>query len=141
MTGRVSGSTDSKSLRTSRFLAWKACVSYISSRAFPHSIYKFQDAKFLEQVIGQAQSMLPALRAEYAQVMEELEKEEAAVAELEKSDKDYLSELKTSIAEQEYVFLSPCALWLTPVLAWRSKPPAQTYPKPKLSFRGCRRSI
>lgn len=45
--------------------------------------------------------MLPALRAEYAQVMEELEKEEAAVAELEKSDKDYLNELKVSIAEQE----------------------------------------
>ena len=38
---------------------------------------------------------------------EELEKEEAAVAELEKSDKDYLNELKVTIAEQEYVLLYP----------------------------------
>ena len=45
--------------------------------------------------------MLPSLRDEYAQVMDELEKEEAAVAELEKSDKEYLNELKVSIAEQE----------------------------------------
>lgn len=64
-----------------------------------------QDAKFLESVIGDAQSILPALRAEYAQVLEELEQEEAAVAELEKSDKDYLNELKVTIAEQEYVIL------------------------------------
>ena len=35
--------------------------------------------------------------------MAELEQEEAAIAELEKSDKDYLNELKVSIAEQEYV--------------------------------------
>ena len=48
--------------------------------------------------------MLPSLRSEYAQVIEELEKEEAAIAELEKSDKDYLNELKVSIAEQESVY-------------------------------------
>lgn len=59
----------------------------------------------MESVIGDAQSILPALRAEYAQVLEELEQEEAAVAELEKSDKDYLNELKVTIAEQEYAFL------------------------------------
>ncbi|GJE85895.1 Spc7 kinetochore protein-domain-containing protein [Phanerochaete sordida] len=59
------------------------------------------DAKFLEGMIGEAQGMLPSLRAEYAQVMEELEKEEAAVAELEKSDKEYLNDLKVSIAEQD----------------------------------------
>jgi hypothetical protein len=62
-----------------------------------------QDAKFLEQIIAQSQSTLPSLRAEYAQVIEVLEKEEAAIADLEKSDKDYLNELKVSIAEQEYV--------------------------------------
>lgn len=59
----------------------------------------------MESVIGDAQSILPALRAEYAQVLEELEQEEAAVVELEKSDKDYLNELKVTIAEQEYAFL------------------------------------
>ncbi|EKM60780.1 uncharacterized protein PHACADRAFT_168096 [Phanerochaete carnosa HHB-10118-sp] len=59
------------------------------------------DAKFLEGITNEAQDILPSLRAEYAQVMEELEKEETAVAELEKSDKEYLNELKVSIAEQD----------------------------------------
>ena len=47
--------------------------------------------------------MLPALRAEYAQAALELRQEETDVAELQNSDKDYLNELKVSIAEQEYV--------------------------------------
>ena len=51
----------------------------------------------------EAQEMLPALRMEYAQVSLELRQEEADVAELQNSDKDYLDELKVSIAEQEYV--------------------------------------
>lgn len=45
--------------------------------------------------------MLPSLREEYEQVMAELEKEEADVAEIENCDKNYLSDLKVSIAEQE----------------------------------------
>lgn len=55
----------------------------------------------LENIISQAQDMLPALRAEYEQAARELEQEEADVAELQNSDKDYLNELKVSIAEQE----------------------------------------
>ncbi len=55
----------------------------------------------LEEIIGQAQEILPGLRDEYDQVMRELEKEEKDVSELEKSDKDYLNELKMTIAEQE----------------------------------------
>ena len=47
--------------------------------------------------------MLPSLRAEYEQAARELAQEEADVAELQNSDKDYLGELKVSIAEQEYV--------------------------------------
>ena len=47
--------------------------------------------------------MLPTLRAEYAQAALELRQEEADVAELQNSDKDYLNELKSSIAEQECV--------------------------------------
>ncbi|KAI0344137.1 hypothetical protein BDW22DRAFT_1483249 [Trametopsis cervina] len=59
------------------------------------------DAKTLEDIIGQAQTMLPALRDEYAQIMAELEKEEADIAEIENSDKNFLSDLKVSIAEQD----------------------------------------
>ena len=47
--------------------------------------------------------MLPSLRDEYAQIMAELEKEEADIAEIESSDKNFLSDLKVSIAEQECV--------------------------------------
>ena len=62
-----------------------------------------QDAKILEGIISQAQGMLPSLRDEYAQIMAELEKEEADIAEIENSDKNFLSDLKVSIAEQECV--------------------------------------
>lgn len=62
-----------------------------------------QDAQVLEDVIKQTQDMLPSLRAEYAQAALELRQEETDVAELQNSDKDYLNELKASIAEQEYV--------------------------------------
>ena len=62
-----------------------------------------QDAKTLEGIINQAQGMLPSLRDEYAQIMAELEKEEADIAEIESSDKNFLSDLKVSIAEQECV--------------------------------------
>ena len=47
--------------------------------------------------------MLPSLRAEYEQAARELQQEEADIAELQNSDKDYLNELKVSIAEQESV--------------------------------------
>ncbi|KAF7792468.1 hypothetical protein EIP86_003507 [Pleurotus ostreatoroseus] len=59
------------------------------------------DAKVLEDIINQAQDMLPSLRAEYEQAARELQQEEADIAELQNSDKDYLNELKVSIAEQE----------------------------------------
>ncbi|KAG6329815.1 hypothetical protein ID866_9275, partial [Astraeus odoratus] len=58
------------------------------------------DAKFLESVIHKAQDILPGLQQEYDQLMEELEREKADVAELEACDQDYLNELKGSIAEQ-----------------------------------------
>lgn len=45
---------------------------------------------------------LPDLREEYAQVMAELEQEQADIAEIENSDQDYLSELKATITEQRW---------------------------------------
>lgn len=85
----------------------------------------------MESIIGDAQSILPALRAEYAQVLEELEQEEAAVAELEKSDKDYLNELKVTIAEQEYAFLVLCINTLPDLfqIAPKSRASAPMYPR------------
>jgi kinetochore protein Spc7/SPC105 len=59
----------------------------------------------LEEINKKAQEVLPGLRAEYEQVMRELEQEEAEVAEIENCDQDYLKELKTSIAEQRFVVL------------------------------------
>jgi kinetochore protein Spc7/SPC105 len=45
--------------------------------------------------------VLPALQKEYEEVMQELEKENAEVVEIEACDQDYLNELKASIAEQK----------------------------------------
>ena len=47
--------------------------------------------------------MLPSLREEYAQIMAELEKEQADIAEIEQQDQGTLAELKAAIAEQECV--------------------------------------
>jgi kinetochore protein Spc7/SPC105 len=45
--------------------------------------------------------VVPTLQQEYDEIMQELEKENAEVAEIEASDQDYLNELKASIAEQK----------------------------------------
>lgn len=47
--------------------------------------------------------MLPTLEAEYEKVMEELQREEADIAELENDDEEFLAELKATIQEQEWV--------------------------------------
>lgn len=100
------------------------------------------DAKFLEQVIGETQGMLPSLRAEYAQVMDELEKEEAAVAELEMSDKEYLNELKVSIAEQELVIYHYNSEAVSDVsAALRFSPSRRMSQRPRASFKGCKKSL
>jgi kinetochore protein Spc7/SPC105 len=57
----------------------------------------------LEEINKKAQEILPSLRADYEQIMQELEREQAEVAEIENCDQDYLKELKTSIAEQKFV--------------------------------------
>ncbi|KAI6022289.1 Spc7 kinetochore protein-domain-containing protein [Pisolithus microcarpus] len=59
-----------------------------------------KDANFLEEIIREAQSILPGLQQEYDQLVEELEQETAEITELEACDQDYLKELKASIAEQ-----------------------------------------
>ena len=51
-------------------------------------------------MIKEAQDLLPTLRQEYEEVSRLLEQEQADIDEIENSDKDYLNELKSSIAEQ-----------------------------------------
>ncbi|KAI0374510.1 hypothetical protein BV20DRAFT_1033319 [Pilatotrama ljubarskyi] len=58
------------------------------------------DATYLAGVIKEAQDILPALREEYAEVTRLLEQEQADIDEIENSDKDFLNELKATIAEQ-----------------------------------------
>ncbi|EIW64941.1 uncharacterized protein TRAVEDRAFT_68623 [Trametes versicolor FP-101664 SS1] len=58
------------------------------------------DATYLAGVIKEAQDILPQLRDEYAEVTRLLEQEQADIDEIENSDKDFLNELKATIAEQ-----------------------------------------
>lgn len=58
------------------------------------------DAKVLENIIRQAQEVVPALNEEYENLLRELEQEQVDVAELENCDQDYLNELKATIQEQ-----------------------------------------
>ncbi|OAX44921.1 hypothetical protein K503DRAFT_788592 [Rhizopogon vinicolor AM-OR11-026] len=58
------------------------------------------DAKVLEDIINQAQEVVPALNEEYENIIRELKQEQADVAELENCDQGYLHELKTTIQEQ-----------------------------------------
>ncbi|KAG2117939.1 Spc7 kinetochore protein-domain-containing protein [Suillus discolor] len=58
------------------------------------------DAKVLENIIRQAQEVVPALNEEYENLLRELEQEQVDVAELENCNQDYLNELKATIQEQ-----------------------------------------
>ncbi|KAI0735508.1 Spc7 kinetochore protein-domain-containing protein [Earliella scabrosa] len=58
------------------------------------------DATYLAGVIKEAQDMLPELRQEYEEVTRLLAQEQADIDEIENSDKDFLNELKATIAEQ-----------------------------------------
>lgn len=69
-----------------------------------------QDAKTLEKIKAKAADVVPTLQREYDEIMRQLEKEQAEVADIEQCDQDYLNELKSSIAEQEWVVLPLCML-------------------------------
>lgn len=60
-----------------------------------------QDAKILEPIKKAAEELVPTLEKEYSEIMLELEREQAEVAEIEASDQEYLNDLKDSIAEQK----------------------------------------
>lgn len=78
-------------------LQWVEQLDQKASKGFEHLE---KDAKFLEGVIHEAQSILPGLQQEHDQLVEELEKETTEIVELEACDQDYLKELKASISEQ-----------------------------------------
>ncbi|KAG6814029.1 hypothetical protein H0H92_003879 [Tricholoma furcatifolium] len=58
------------------------------------------DVKTLETMRASVGDLVPSLQQEYEEIMKELERESAEVAEIEDCDQDYLNELKASIAEQ-----------------------------------------
>lgn len=60
-----------------------------------------QDARTLEPIKKSVEELVPTLDKEYNEIMQELEREQAEVAEIEASDQDYLNDLKVSIAEQK----------------------------------------
>ena len=68
-----------------------------------------QDAESLENVISEAQDMLPAMRAEHAKLMQELQEEQAIADEIDNSDQDYLNELKNTISDQACGILTVCS--------------------------------
>ena len=63
----------------------------------------FKDARTLEELGRSADGLIPELEQVYQSLTEELEREQAEVAEIESGDQDYLNELKTTVAEQKYV--------------------------------------
>ena len=63
----------------------------------------FKDARTLEELNRSADGLIPELEQEYQSLTEELEREQAEVAEIENGDQDYLNELKATVAEQKYV--------------------------------------
>ncbi|KAL0950761.1 hypothetical protein HGRIS_007529 [Hohenbuehelia grisea] len=59
------------------------------------------DKQQLEEITTRAEALVPTLEQEFADVMKELELEQAEVDDIEASDQEYLNELKASIAEQD----------------------------------------
>jgi hypothetical protein len=69
-----------------------------------------KDASTLESLIRQAESFLPRLREEHAQVIKELEQEQSIVTDIENCDQEYLNELKATLAEQGYRLNFHCSM-------------------------------
>lgn len=63
----------------------------------------FKDARTLEELTGSSDGLIPDLEQEYQRLSEELEREQAEVAEIEGGDQAFLNELKATVAEQKYV--------------------------------------
>ena len=77
----------------------------VSCIQFLHSVFSvesaYQDEKALNQIIRDAEDLLPVLREQHAQILQELEKEQAEIEDIERSDPAYLEELKIEIEEQK----------------------------------------
>ena len=75
--------------------------------------YVWKDDQALTELIEEAENLLPALKRQHAQILEDLKKEQSEVNDLEQSDPGYLEELKAEIEEQKYAFFVICgaAYW------------------------------
>jgi hypothetical protein len=90
-----------------------------------------------------ADGLIPELEQEYQSLTEELEREQAEVAEIESGDQDYLNELKATVSEQKYVGSSHI-IYLTQIyiyLVLRLKPLKLSFLKEKINCDGCRSGL
>ena len=55
----------------------------------------------MDQLIKETESLLPALRDQHEQTIQELDREQKEIADLERSDPSFLEELKTTIDDQK----------------------------------------
>ena len=103
----------------------------------------FKDARTLEELKSSADGLIPELEQVYQSLTEELEREQAEVAEIECGDQDYLNELKATVAEQKYVG-SGHNIYLVQnyiCLALRLKPLKLSFLKEKINCDGCRSEL
>jgi hypothetical protein len=75
----------------------------------------------LRDFLGKSSNLVPELQRQYEALVDELDKEHKEIAEIQNSDEDYLNELKSSIAEQEFVppMIAPSSLTL--LTDWKLK--------------------
>ncbi|KAJ7596756.1 Spc7 kinetochore protein-domain-containing protein [Mycena floridula] len=78
-------------------LKWIEGLSLTAAKSFENLT---TDAKTLEKIKAKVDAVVPQLQREYEEIVRELEREQAEVAEIEQCDEQYLNELRASIAEQ-----------------------------------------
>ena len=103
----------------------------------------FKDARTLEELDRSADGLISELEQVYQSLTEELEREQAEVAEIESGDQDYLNELKATVAEQKYVGSSHNIYLIQKYicLALRLKLLKLSFLKEKIKCDGCRSGL
>ena len=133
---RITAEEAFKSLKKVRY-------RYLLLTSVPNFFLCFKDARTLEELIRSADGLIPELEQEYQSLTEELEREQAEVAEIESGDQDYLNELKATVAEQKYVG-SGHNFYLIQnytCLALRLKPLKLSFLKEKINCGGCKNEL
>ena len=88
-----------------------------------------------------ADGLIPELEQEYQSLTEELEREQAEVAEIESGDQDYLNELKATVSEQKYAISSHTYYLIHICIALKLKPLKLSFLKEKINCDGYRSEL